>query len=106
MAEKVRLQVRTDNAENPWQDVGHDPTEVPVPVTLGKNSTYFKLLIDDTTTTNVTYLGRALPGVSEGDSVWQIRAIDETGSFPEIEFAGGVSTFTQEWDNRTSLSYS
>lgn len=63
-------------------------------------------LIDDYTTSNKTYIGKALAGSSEGATVWQIKCLDETGNFLKIQFADGVSTFTKEWDNRVGYTFS
>ena len=63
-------------------------------------------LIDDYTTTNVTYIGKAVAGSSEGATVWQIKALDETGNYLKIKYAGGESTFTNEWDERVNYTYS
>jgi len=49
------------------------------------------------------YVGLAVPQSLTSGSVWQIKRIDTLGN---VLFAGGVATFTQIWDNRTSLSYS
>lgn len=68
-------------------------------------SVYKTTLIDDYTTANKTYIGKAVAGASEGALVWQIKCLDETGNFLKIGFADGVSTFTKEWDDRTTYTY-
>lgn len=59
----------------------------------------------DSTASPVLYLGQALPGSSESSSVWRIQKIDTTSGV-SITWAGGAGTFTQQWSNRASLSYS
>lgn len=66
----------------------------------------FTTLIDDYTTANKTYIGKADAGSSEGGVIWQIKCLDESGDFLKIGFADGVSTFTKEWDNRVGYTYS
>jgi hypothetical protein len=64
--------------------------------------------IDDASQTNVTYIGKALPGSATSGAVWQIQKIDETQS-PEttiITFADGNANFDNVWTNRLLLSYS
>lgn len=67
-----------------------------IPVVMG-SSTY-KLLLDDTTTTNVTYVGKAAIGSATSASVWQIQKIDETSGM--VITWGGTGAFDQEWDER------
>ena len=65
----------------------------------------YTTLIDDYTTPNKTYIGKAVAGSGEGEVVWQIKCLDETGNFLKIQFADGVSTFSKEWDERVNYSY-
>ena len=60
--------------------------------------------IDDATST-VTYIGQAIVGSSESDSVWQIKRITTTGSVIDIKFADGDSDFDNVWNDRASLTY-
>ncbi len=53
----------------------------------------------------VLYLGEALAGTTTATAAWRIQQIDTT-TVVSIKWAGGVSTFSQVWDNRTSLIYS
>jgi len=66
---------------------------------------FYDTLIDDFTTANVTYIGKAISGTAESASTWQIKAIVETGDYAKILFADDVTTFTKEWDERASYSY-
>jgi hypothetical protein len=74
--------------------------------TINKNLIPYNVLIDDYTTVDKIYIGRALSSSSESASVWQIKCIDETGDYMKIRFADGVSTFTKKWYDRVSYTYS
>lgn len=60
--------------------------------------------LDDFTTTNVTYVGKAPIGSAVGSAVWQIQKIDETTGMV-ITWADGDSSFNNIWDNRAGLTY-
>ncbi len=66
----------------------------------------YDTLIDDYTTTNKTYIGKATTGTLESDSNWQIKCMDETGDYLRIKYADGASAFSKEWDERTTYNYS
>lgn len=68
------------------------------------SNTSFALRLDDTTTANVTYVGKAASGSSESDAVWQIQRIDESSGM-EITWADGDQLFDNVWNNRASLTY-
>lgn len=63
------------------------------------------LIVDDTTTADTIYIGKAKTGTSSSDSDWQIKKIDTT-SYIVMTWADGDAEFNNVWDNRTSLSYS
>jgi hypothetical protein len=63
------------------------------------------LRLDDTTTANVTYVGKAKVGALEADNVWQIQKINEASGMI-ITWADGDEKFDNIWDNRASLTYS
>jgi hypothetical protein len=78
---------------------GPDSITQPVPLNI---------LIDDVTTSNVTYVGKALIGKGTSTSNWQIFKLDES-STPvtlQIKYASGTPEFIHIWDNRASLTYS
>lgn len=58
---------------------------------------------DTTTTPGSTYIGKAAPGSSESDPVWQIQKVvgDTSGIY-----ADGDAEFNNVWADRASLSYS
>lgn len=51
-----------------------------------------------------TYIGKAMPGAVEADSVWQIMRMDAAST--SFIFANGSDDFNQVWNDRTTLSYS
>ena len=63
------------------------------------------LIIDDYTTTNITYFGYAQPGSNTGSANWSIKVIDETGNYPIFKYADGNSDYDNIWDNRVGLTY-
>lgn len=76
------------------------------PIPTG-SSTY-AIRIDDFTTTNVTYIGKAPIGSAVGSSVWQIQKIDETTG-TVITWADGDANFDNVWGASgavAGLSYS
>ena len=60
--------------------------------------------VDDTSTTDVTYIGKAKIGSVTSDSLWQIKKVDESSN-TTITWADSNSDFDNVWDNRTSLTY-
>ncbi len=60
--------------------------------------------IDDTTTANATYIGKASIASSAASAVWQIQKLDETSGLIKT-WADGNANFDNVWDNRASLSY-
>jgi len=79
-----------------WEDLN---------ITLPTETVYTKLL-DDASTTSTLYLGEALPESIESNPVWRIQKIvfDASGNVDSVRFAG-TGTFTQIWNDRTSLTY-
>lgn len=65
----------------------------------------YALQLDDTTTANVTYIGKAAIGSATSAAVWQIYKLDETTGMIKT-WAGGTDAFDQVWDDRASLIYS
>lgn len=61
--------------------------------------------VDDYTSANVIYVGKAQPGASTASAVWQIKQVDSTSGVV-IRYADGDSAFDNVWDNRVSLTYS
>lgn len=61
--------------------------------------------IDDSSTANKTYVGKAIAGSDEDGSVWQLKVIDETTDVAKFLFAEGDKTFTKRWDKRDEYNY-
>jgi len=53
-----------------------------------------------------TYIGFAQLGSSAGNTVWQILRISESGTEITIAYADGNSNYDNEWDERTTYTYS
>jgi hypothetical protein len=66
----------------------------------------FVLLLDDTTTANVTYIGKAAVGSATSSPVWQIQNLEEIAS-PETLTVTWVNSgaYDSIWDDRASLIY-
>lgn len=63
-----------------------------------------KKLVDDTTTTSVTYIGEAVLGTATSAASWRIKKVDETSGV-SITWSG--TGFNAIWDNRaTTVTYS
>lgn len=71
---------------------------------VNNSNSSFALKLDDTSTANVTYLGKSVSGADGSQSVWQIQKIDESSGIV-ITWADGDQLFDNVWDNRTSLTY-
>lgn len=71
---------------------------------LSRNFRQYAVRLDETTTTGVTYIGKALIGTSSADNDWAIQKMDETGDLI-ITWADGNDNFDNVWDNRASLVY-
>lgn len=68
----------------------------------------YTIMIDDVSTTGITYIGKATIGSSTSSAVWQIMRLDESGTPITLkkQYANGNNNFSSIYDNRTSLSYS
>ncbi len=64
------------------------------------------ILIDETTTANITYIGYASIGSNEANNVWKIKIVDESTSVTKIKWAAGNDNYDNIWSNRATLSYS
>lgn len=54
------------------------------------------------------YIGEAIVGSSQSNSVWKIKKLtyDGSGNLAATLFADGNDNFDNIWDDRASLSYS
>lgn len=80
-------------------------------VQLVKTTSYeYKMLIDDTTTSNVTYVCKAEVWRQTSEEFWQIFIVDETSWNTEIKRPVGSdwlpsSDFKFEADDRATYTY-
>jgi hypothetical protein len=51
------------------------------------------------------YVGKALIGSVDSDSLWQIVRYTQTGSILKSEYANGGEGFNEVWNNRATLTY-
>lgn len=64
-----------------------------------------KKIVDNVTTTGITYVGEAAVGTATSSAGWRIQKIDETGSITYITWSG--VGFNVKWDERaTVVAYS
>lgn len=61
------------------------------------------VIIDDTTTPDTTYIGKAAVGSSTSDPVWQVAKLDTSSGLTKTW--AGTAGFDQVWDDRASLTY-
>lgn len=62
-----------------------------------------KLIIDDITTANVTYVGKATIGTAENVASWQIKKLDETTGIAKTFWADGDANYDNIWANRATI---
>lgn len=72
-------------------------------VTWSRSGTPTATRLDDTTTANVTYIGKAAIGSATDDPVWQIAKLDTSSGL--IKTWAGNGAFTQIWDDRAGLTF-
>jgi len=77
--------------------------ETPLYTSGGANPEY-SILIDEPVA-GTTYIGKAATGSNSNAAVWQIKKLTESGTITSIQFADGLSSFTNIWDARASLTY-
>lgn len=63
--------------------------------------TEYELRLDENSTPGALYVGKALPGSSQSDSVWQIKKVTDT----QVSFAESDTLFNKVWNDRTSYTY-
>lgn len=74
----------------------------------GSSTTNYITKIDDTTTTDMVYIGKAaLTGsaVATSAASWQIKRIDTSTLAMDKKWADGNDSFDNIWDDRASLTY-
>lgn len=74
----------------------------------GSASTKYVTLIDKTTTTNVVYIGKAVPtgaAIGTASAVWQITRIDKSSSPITIKYADGNTNFDNTFESLAGKTY-
>jgi len=69
-----------------------------------RKGTQLAVRIDDTTTANTTYIGKAPIGSATSSAVWQIAKLDTSSGLIKT-WAAGSSSFNQVWNDRASLTF-
>lgn len=66
-----------------------------------------KIIVDDTTTANVTYIGNAAIATAEAAASWKIQKLDETTEILKKLWADGNANYDNIWTDRaTTIVYS
>lgn len=93
--------------------VGYDPTANRLRrVVVGADGAIAgaanQILLDYDSGTNPIYIGVTTAGTATSASTWQIRKLtfDANDNVTSIKYADGVTTFTKEWDDRATYTYS
>ena len=91
----------------PYEDSDGIPAFVPVNPdrSLPTASKPQAVRIDDQTTADTTYIGKASVGSLTSGAVWQIAKLDTSSGLVKT-WADGDASFNNVWDNRASLTYS
>jgi len=67
----------------------------------------YTTLTTDDGSSRVEYVGWALPGTATSAETWRIAKLSYTaGGNPLLKWADGVATFTKEWDEKATYTYS
>lgn len=61
--------------------------------------------LDDVTTANVTYVGKARAGEGTDGAVWQVQKVHDSSAGLIITWADGDTNFDNVWDDRAALTY-
>ena len=67
--------------------------------------TSYDLLLDDTSTPNITYIWEAIIWSATSSAVWRLKRLDEP-TWLNLWWADSNSWFSHIWENRTSFTYS
>jgi hypothetical protein len=68
----------------------------------------FTMALDYDASGRLLYHGMSLLGTSKAAAAWQIKKLtyDVNGKLTDIQYGNGVDTFTNVWNNRTTIPYS
>lgn len=73
-------------------------------VTWQRVGTQMAVRIDDTSTADTTYIGKAPIGSSPSSAVWQVSKMDTASGLVKT-WADSDALFDNVWDDRTELTY-
>lgn len=73
-------------------------------VNWSRSGTQLTVRIDDSTTANTTYIGKAVIASASSGAVWQVAKLDTSSGLVKT-WADGNALFDNIWDNRASLTY-
>lgn len=104
---------KTDRDFNKYRDAGGNNTKVAVsieqdisnPIPVAGVTISFKTIIDEISS-DLSYVGDALPGTLLSAASWRIRKIETISGVTTVSYADGDSSLDNIWDNRLSLTYS
>ena len=65
----------------------------------------WRIKIDDTTSSTITYIGKAEPGTATSADDWQIFILDESSGLDK-KYPNASDAFSFIWDSRTGYTYS
>lgn len=109
MPDESRLQVRKNDAENTWGDVGNKTGNQAVPITNAQGSSGLPVEIKNLQTNNYETVGDIIYVGSENeDGEWQIDKVDKSaGSIVYASITNNVAvlTYSAAWTNRATLMY-
>jgi hypothetical protein len=98
----------SDGAQVNTAKVNSDGSVDVTVVAGGSAAANYTTKIDDTTTANMVYIGKAaLTGsaVATSAASWQIKRIDTSTLAMDKKWADGNDSFDNIWDSRSSLTY-
>ena len=92
-----------------WVAVNSEGTPMPIELTgegaVPTTSPPLATRIDDVTTADTTYIGKAAIATATSAAAWQIAKLDTSSGLIKT-WADGSASFSKIWDDRVSISYS
>lgn len=70
--------------------------------TIAAPTPTYRVKVDKSTTTNVVYIGKALPGTGDSDESWAITRVDKTVTDNVAITNGDAGAFTNAWNDRAT----
>lgn len=89
----------------PYENSAHEPAFVTLENgRLPTADPTLAVRIDDSSTANTIYIGKASTGAATSSATWQVAKLDTTSGLVKT-WADGDANFNNVFDNRTSLTY-